>query len=61
MNKIRKLSKLLDRKIEHAGNNFDCQMFFKYVEDKELLTTIRKGGYVSDQTLRQMFERYKIK
>lgn len=61
MRKIRILSTVIDLKIEHLITAEQCKEFFEKVRDKELLVSIRAGGYCQDITLQKMFERYKIK
>jgi len=61
MRKIRILSSIIDLKIEHLNTAKQCDEFFSKVRDKELLVSIRQGGYCLDETLQHMFKKYKIK
>lgn len=60
MKKIHNLSNTLDREIEELSTSFDTNKFFRVVRDKELLSTIRKGGYINDDILNKMFKEYNI-
>lgn len=59
--KIRILSKIIDLQIDHLDRACQCDEFFEKVKDKELLVSIREGGYCSDETLKSMFSRYQIR
>jgi hypothetical protein len=61
MRKIRILSKKLDKMINSPKKGKkDFKFFFKCVQDKEKLKSIRIGGYCSDETLQAMFKEYGI-
>lgn len=59
--KIRILSKIIDLQIDHYNRADQMNAFFEKVKDKELLVSIREGGYCSDETLKSMFTRYQIR
>lgn len=61
MRKIRILSKIIDLQIDHFDKSSQCEEFFKKVRDKELLVSIRQGGYCADETLKVMFQKYSIR
>ena len=59
--KIRKVCKLLDKKIDKIYPAKEMEEWFEAVRDRDLITTISKGGYCNDETLNKMFIKYKIK
>lgn len=61
MRKIRILSKIIDLKIDHLTRSDQCDEFYEKVKDKELLVSLRAGGYCKDKTLEMMFSKYEIR
>lgn len=61
MRKIRILSKIIDKKIDYLERSDQCEEFFEKVKDKELLVSLRQGGYCKDMTLQKMFTKYEIR
>ena len=61
MRKIRILSKTIDLHISHLETSAHCQEFFSKVRDKELLVSLRRGSYCTDETLQMMFRKYEIR
>lgn len=61
MRKIRILSKTIDLQISHLLTADQCEEFYEKVKDKELLKSIRIGGYCKDESLQMMFLKYSIR